>query len=141
MTALGEARRILKPAGLLLAVAISRFASLLDGLVTGCLEDSNFRDIVDRDLREGQHRNSTDNPEYFTRTFFHHPAELEAEVRKAGFHFERLIGVEGPALPGDMEAFLEKGDLRDRYFEFLRRVESEPTLLGASPHILAVARR
>jgi ubiquinone/menaquinone biosynthesis C-methylase UbiE len=141
LAALREARRVLKPSGLLLAVGISRFASLLDGLATGCLKDPAFRDIVDRDLREGQHRNPTDHPEYFTRTFFHHPAELEREVRDAGFCFEKLIGVDGPGLPNDVAAFLEGGRLRHSYFEFLRRVESEPTLIGASPHIMAVARK
>ena len=60
--ALGEARRILRPKGILLAAAISRFASLIDGLSRGFFRDGAFREIVAADLYSGQHRNSTSNP-------------------------------------------------------------------------------
>jgi ubiquinone/menaquinone biosynthesis C-methylase UbiE len=55
--ALGEARRVLVPGGRLLAMAVCRFASLLDGLYEGWLYDPDFRPIVDQDLVDGQHRN------------------------------------------------------------------------------------
>ena len=57
LQALAEARRVVRPGGLVAAVAISRFASLIDGTVNGFLDDPQFADIVKRDLREGQHRN------------------------------------------------------------------------------------
>jgi ubiquinone/menaquinone biosynthesis C-methylase UbiE len=41
--ALAEARRVLRPGGRLLVMAISRFASLLDGLYEGWLDDPGFR--------------------------------------------------------------------------------------------------
>jgi SAM-dependent methyltransferase len=55
--ALSEARRVLRPGGRLLAMAVCRFASLLDGLYEGWLDDPLFRPIVDQDLADGQHRN------------------------------------------------------------------------------------
>src|SRR5215472_14458061 len=55
--ALAEARRVLRPGGRLVAVAISRFASLLDGVYQDWLDDPQFRRIVDLDLADGQHRN------------------------------------------------------------------------------------
>ncbi len=45
--ALAEARRVLAPGGRLLAMAVCRFASLLDGLYEGWLDDLDFRPIVD----------------------------------------------------------------------------------------------
>jgi ubiquinone/menaquinone biosynthesis C-methylase UbiE len=64
--ALCEARRVLRPRGILLAVAISRFASALDGLCRGFLKDPQFAEIVRCDLTSGQHHNPTYRPEYFT---------------------------------------------------------------------------
>jgi ubiquinone/menaquinone biosynthesis C-methylase UbiE len=46
---LREARRVLRPRGLLFAVGISRFASLLDGLFPGVIDDPTFAAIVERD--------------------------------------------------------------------------------------------
>ncbi len=40
--ALAEARRVLRPGGRLLARAVCRFASLLDGLYQGWLDDPDF---------------------------------------------------------------------------------------------------
>ncbi|MFW9881427.1 MAG: hypothetical protein ACFFG0_50830, partial [Candidatus Thorarchaeota archaeon] len=37
-------------------------------------------EIVKQDLINGQHRNPTGNPHYFTDAFFHHPDELRAEI-------------------------------------------------------------
>lgn len=53
LMALREARRILKPKGVLIAAAISRFASLIDGLARGFFRDPEFRKIVASDLATG----------------------------------------------------------------------------------------
>jgi SAM-dependent methyltransferase len=103
--ALSEARRVVHAGGVVAAAAISRFASLLDGLTTGALDDPAFASIVERDLRDGQHRNPTSRPEWFTTAFFHHPEELKDEVRDSALRLEDLVGLEGPAwLVRDVEA-------------------------------------
>jgi ubiquinone/menaquinone biosynthesis C-methylase UbiE len=142
LAALGEARRVLGPGGLVFAAAISRFASLLDGLRGAIFEDDAFARIVERDLVDGQHRNDTGKAQYFTTAFFHHPEELSAEVRDAGFTLAGLFAVEGPAafLPG-FRGRWEKPQDRERILGLLRRVEGEPALLGVSPHLMAVGRR
>jgi ubiquinone/menaquinone biosynthesis C-methylase UbiE len=140
--ALCEARRVLRPDGWLFAAAISRFASLLDGLRGLVFEHQAFERIVERDLEDGQHRSDTGRPEFFTTSFFHHPAELATEVRDAGFQLAGLFAVEGPCAL--MPAFRERWQddrARERLLALLRRVERESTLIGASPHLLAVARR
>src|SRR5262245_16010508 len=70
LRALREARRVLRPGGVLVAAAISRFASALDGLRCGCLDDPVFAAIMERDLTDGQHRNPTNHPAYFTTAYF-----------------------------------------------------------------------
>jgi SAM-dependent methyltransferase len=141
--ALREARRALRPGGVLFAAAISRFASLVDGLRSGSvLDDPLFAAIVRDDLRDGRHHNDTATQRYFTSAYFHRPEELLAEVAEAGFAGARLYALEGPAfaLP-DLPARWGDPAQREALLGFLRTVETEPALLGASPHLLAVATR
>jgi SAM-dependent methyltransferase len=140
LAALAEARRVLRRGGCLFAAAVSRFASLLDGLYSGLLADAEYVRIVERDLAEGQHRNPTTR-DYFTTAFFHHPDELAAEVVAAGFTGVELLGVEGPAWPlPDFERWWADPAERERILWAARAVEREPSLLGFSAHIMAVAR-
>ena len=140
--ALGESRRVLRRGGTLLAAAISRFASTLDGLRGEFLKDPQFAEIVFRDLVDGQHRNSTGRPEYFMDTFFHHPDELRVEVVEAGFASAAVYAVEGPCwLLPDFDAWWEDGERRDRLLQIARTLETEPALLGVSAHLAAAATR
>jgi ubiquinone/menaquinone biosynthesis C-methylase UbiE len=140
--ALAEARRVLRPAGVLAAAAISRFASTYDGLLRGHLDEPGFEAIVERDVREGQHRNPTGRPEWFTTAYFHLPEELGQEVTEAGLRLHAVLAVEGPGwmLP-DIQERLADPARRDRVLAAIRRVEGAPSLLGASSHLLAVAHR
>ena len=140
--ALAEARRVVQGGGVVFVAAISRFASLLDGLSRGFLFDPEFRAIVARDLADGEHRNPTERPGWFTTAYFHHPDELEAEARAAGLVVRELIGVEGLAgwlreLDGRWD---DAGD-RQTILHSARVVENEPALRGLSAHLLLVAER
>jgi ubiquinone/menaquinone biosynthesis C-methylase UbiE len=142
LQALREARRVLRVGGMAIVVGISRFASLQEGLYHGFLDDPAFQAIVDRDLHDGQHRNPTGRPEYFTTAFFHHPDELPLEVTEAGLVVEAHLAIEGPhAFIPDFPAWWNDAARRERLLSLLRRVEAERTLLGASPHFAVVARR
>ena len=137
--ALSEAARVLAPGGVLFAAGISRFASLLDGLRAHVFDDPAFLDIVREDLRSGRHVNPTDRIEYFTNAFFHRPDELEAELRAAGFEGGAVYAVEGPGmLLPDFESRWADPASRAVLMEVVRAVEREPSLKGASPHLLAV---
>jgi ubiquinone/menaquinone biosynthesis C-methylase UbiE len=142
LRALREARRILNPRGIVFAAAISRFASLIDGLASGFFQDSEFRKIIDADLASGQHRNPTSNPFYFTTTYFHRPEDLAEEVRSAGFDDVETLAIEGPAWSAAqfLDAWNEPA-LRRNLMEFLALIEREPSVKGASAHLMAVAHR
>jgi ubiquinone/menaquinone biosynthesis C-methylase UbiE len=140
--ALGEARRVLRPGGRLLAAAISRWASALDGLARGLFQDPRFAAMVEQDLRDGQHRNATDRLDYFTTAYFHHPDELRTEVLDAGLTLDGVYGIEGPGwvLP-DVAERLADPRRRSELLQVARLLESEPRMLGASAHLLVAARR
>jgi hypothetical protein len=128
--------------GVVIAAAISRFASTLDGLRRGHLVDPAFREIAATDLRDGHHRNPTGNPAYFTTAYFHRPEDLAAECAAAGLTHEATLAVEGAAwLLPDLAAWLADEDRRALLLNTLGQLEAEPTLLGVSAHLLAVSRR
>ena len=140
LASLGEAHRVLKPGGVVIAKAINRFASLLDGLTEGYIDDPDFVPILRRDLADGQHRGLADDFGYFTTAFFHRPQELEAEVREAGFDQPDLYAVQGPGLAAsDVDERMSDPVKRARLLDWIRCVEQEPTLLGISKHFVAVA--
>src|SRR6185295_6561720 len=108
LAALREARRVLRPGGRLFAAAISRFASLIDGIRTGkLLDDPAFAAIVERDLEDGRHINETGTLSFFTTSYFHRPEDLAAEVTEAGFEEAVVHALEGPGafLAGFEERF------------------------------------
>ncbi len=141
LQALSEARRVLRPSGIVAAAAISRFASLFDGLSRGYLFEPDFLAIVERDLAEGQHRNADDRPGWFTTAYFHQPDQLRAEMDEAGLAVVDLVGVEGLAgWLGHLASRWETEEGRDLILYAARVVENEPSVLGLSAHLLAVAR-
>jgi ubiquinone/menaquinone biosynthesis C-methylase UbiE len=141
LRALVEARRVLRPGGLLAAAAISRFAPTVDGLAQGTFAVPGFEEIVERSQRDGRHINPDRHPRWFTTAYFHLPGDLEAEVREAGLELLGLLAVEGPgeAVP-DVAAWLDDPERREILLRAIARVEAEPTMIGSSPHMLALAK-
>ena len=142
LQALTEARRVCRRGGVIIAAAISRFASTLDGLRGGYLVDPAFAEIAASDLRDGRHRNLTGNPAYFTTAYLHRPEDVAAECVAAGLTHEATLAVEGAAwLLPDLDAWLAEDGRRAALLGALGQLEAERTLLGVSAHLLVVARR
>ena len=142
MACLREAYRALTPGGLVCAAGISHFASMLDSLTHGFFDDPAFAAIVERDLEDGQHRNPTGNPLYFTDAYFHRPGEMSRELLAAGFQVVEIVAIEGPAwLAKDFDRLWNDPDQRERLLAVVRKVEKEPSILGATAHIMAIGRK
>ena len=141
IAALQESFRILRAGGVIFAVAISRYASTLGGMVEGVI-DPEFIRMADRDLYNGQHRNPNNQPAYFTTAFFHDPDELKSEVKDAGFRLQGLFGVQGPVwLLQNLKDQWREESYRERLLNISRSLESEKSVIGVSKHIMAVARK
>jgi ubiquinone/menaquinone biosynthesis C-methylase UbiE len=140
--ALCEAHRVVRLGGTVAVSAISRYASALDGIRRGRSKDPAFVRMRDRDLRDGVHLNEANHPEYFTTAYFHRPEDLRREMETAGFQAVAVVGVEGPgwAMP-DFEARWNDPTVREDILVVARAVESEPSIVGASAHLLALGRR
>jgi ubiquinone/menaquinone biosynthesis C-methylase UbiE len=139
---LKEAFRVLRAGAILFAAAISRYASLLDSLLHGFFDAADFASILENDLRNGQHRNPTGKLDYFTTAYFHRPQELVHELAAAGFKLEKLAAIEGPGwMAKDFDRLWTDTVQRERLLRYIRTLESEPELVGASPHLMAIARK
>ena len=142
LACLREAHRVLRPEGFVWGAAINRFASLYDSLFSGFFSDPAFTQILARDLEDGQHRNPTGNLLYFTDAFFHRPGELSREFLAAGFQIAKLAAIEGPGwMARDFDRLWNDSAQRERLLAILRKVESEPSVLGATQHFMAIGQK
>lgn len=142
-TALAQARRVLRPGGVLVVAGISRWAGLSDAFARASFTSDSLTDVVTGATRTGAHHNPERTPGWFTSAYFHRPADLVLEVAAAGFDADGPIAVEGPAGSASDEALeelLDGGAAQDRTLAALREVEREPALMGASPHVVVIGR-
>jgi hypothetical protein len=70
------------------------------------------------------------------------PDELGEEVRAGGFDLIGVLAIEGVGeFVPEVGEWLDDPVRRGVLLRAIERVEAEPSLLGASPHLLAVATR
>jgi ubiquinone/menaquinone biosynthesis C-methylase UbiE len=141
LAALCEAKRALKPGGPVFALAISRWASLLHGLLDGYLDDPLFQPLLDQDLTLGIHENPAGHPRYFTTSVLHRPEQLCEELSSAGLADVEVLPVEGPGwLARDLDERWRDPVRRTQVLDLMRRVEKEPALFGCSLHLMGIGR-
>lgn len=142
LACLREARRVVRSGGFVWGAGISHFASLLDSLSHGFFADPEFASIVEGDLDSGQHRNPTSNPIYFTDAYLHRPGELSREFLAAGFQVVEVLAIEGPGwLARDFDRLWNDPQQRERLLATVRKVEREPSILGATSHFMVIGRK
>ena len=137
--ALAEARRVVRPGGPVVAATINRYAGLHDLLREERYFDPAQRARTDASSSDGRHDGEGG---LFTVAYFAQSAEVPGEFTDAGLVPQGQYGLEGLAwLMGGVEDWLDDPERREAVLAATRRIESEPTLLGASGHLLTVGRR
>lgn len=140
LRAVAEAERVLRPGGWLFAAAISRFAALLDLLIRlDRLHEPAVFEVAARAVRTGAFLGP--DAGLFTNAYFHRPGELEQELAEAGLEQVAVFNVEGPGfLLQDFPDRWADPARRDAILEAARLVESDPDMVAAASHLLAVGR-
>lgn len=135
--ALREARRVARPGGVVVAATINRYAGVLDMARKNRFGDPAARTAVTDAARTGTHISAYGQ---FTTAYFHRPEDVPAEFAGAGLPGAAQYAVEGPLrLLDDLDARLEDPVRRAELLDAIRYGESEPSMLGASGHLLTVA--
>lgn len=132
--ALREARRVLRPRGLLAAAAVSRLAVALDWLHKGKRIDAEARATIERIVACG-HDEAGGGIFYF-----HTAAELGREIAEAGFDVTAVRGIEGPAWPLLDPRCPPEDPLVAQVADVARLADRDGATVAASAHLLALAR-
>ena len=134
LKALREAYRVLKPGGMLFAVGIARFASLMDAMHKGTLYSKI--DVIKQDFATGIHRKISED---ITFAYLHRPEDLKKEMASSGFKNITMCSIEGPVWEKQVVEALQKDEKGwATLLTLLETIESEETIIGASAHIMAI---
>jgi SAM-dependent methyltransferase len=138
--AIAEARRCARPGGIVAAVTINRTAGWSDWLLWNShgINRSISAEESLRVLKEGTLRYF--EQEIFTTAYLALPGEAAEEFADAGLGGASQYAVQGfPGYIPELEALIDNEKVREHLMEGLRVIEAEPSLLGASNHLLTVA--
>lgn len=140
--ALTEARRVVKPNGVMLGFAINHTVSTLTGLLNGMIHDSQFYAMCQSELTTGIHNPPASWPGILPEAYFHKPGELSNEVSEAGFTAMELFAVEGMVWL-DSKYFETRStpEKKEAMMNLLRATEQNPELLSLSPHLMVSGRK
>lgn len=141
LQALREAWRVLRPGGVLLATAISRFAALLDQLV----HLDRFHEPAEMERIETIVRSGVlpaREGGVFATSFMHLPRQLRQEVSTAGFTGVDVVSIEGPGYRvSNFDERWADDARRAALVGAARLVEHDPELVALGGHLMAVGHR
>ncbi len=132
-----EAKRVLKPSGIILGFAINYTASTIVGLLNGLIHDAGIFQMCKEELTTGLHNPPENIPGLLPSAYYHKPAELRSELEAAGLTYLDTFAVEG-SIWLDKNYFESRADARkkERVLELLKMTENNKDLLALSPHMM-----
>jgi SAM-dependent methyltransferase len=126
--ALAEALRLLRPGGVVVVAALSRWGRVFVRAAGGDLGDATWHEHTRESMRHGRVNGGDDWDDV---AYLHDPGELESELHAAGLGQTQVVGVEGPT-----GAWARQDpSLNPNALELARLAET--ALAGASIHLLA----
>ncbi len=144
---LNEARRVLKPGGLMFSAGISKFSSTTWALSTygkdnNFLDDDIFDNMIKEELSSGIHIRPKEYPYFIAQSYFHTPSGMQKEIETVGFNVIQKYAVEGIIwFTPFLDEKWEDAKSRERLLNIVRRTENEEEVMGMSPHFILVSRK
>jgi ubiquinone/menaquinone biosynthesis C-methylase UbiE len=137
--ALSEAWWVLRPGGVLLAFAITRYAGAIYGITEGLIYNADYMKMIRTEVETGRRTNPPRGTDTFPNAFFHLPEELRGELEAVDFRCETVLGIVGPAwLVPQIDTTWDDPAKSESMMEIARLLEKEPVL---GPRLLAVGRK
>jgi len=138
---LKEAYRILKNGGVAIFAYISRYASMLDGFLSGFINDQSFLSIMDMDILTGRHTNPDNKEYYFTNAFFHSTEDIYNELINTKYCDIMLYAVEGFGGLINNKEYLKDNEGRKKLLHYIKITEQNMEMIGISTHYLVVCKK
>ena len=152
LQSLREAFRVLKKGGLIVAAGISKFSSMTWGLsvygekknqnLVEFIDDPVFFNMIKGEMTNGDHIRPKEYPKFIAEAYFTTSEKMKSEIAEACFAVENAIAVEGCIwfTPHLAEKWEDEAS-RERLLEIVRITETEPEMMGMSPHFLVMANK
>jgi ubiquinone/menaquinone biosynthesis C-methylase UbiE len=137
LKALGQASRLLKPGGSIFATFITRFSAFRDAAVHGYSFVEADPAYTEQVLANGINYHDAG----FTDAYFARPEEVIPLMEKAGFKTIKMIGCEGILSGHEEYVYSLSGEARGFWLNLNYRFAQEPSLYGASDHLMYIGRK
>lgn len=142
ITAILEAKRVLKKGGIILGFAINYTASTLVGLLNGMIHANSFFDMCKQELTTGIHNAPKDFPFLLADAFYHKPLELKEEFLEQDLEFINLFAVESLIwLDSDYFANMLDKKKSKTLKELQKITQNDEYLLPFSPHMMIAVKK